>query len=417
MRGAPREVAGLLGAAGRAPGDRHVPASVASGAGPAAAVRRGHHRHGLLLPEARRTRPFWANIVGRVNAVIEGSRPRTGTAAVLRPGHAAARDKILSKWGGFMDECRSTRSTFGIPPKSLRLHRAAPTSRCSEPCGKALLTRGTPDRAFPRERTAAILASAAGACRCRWRLPGVHAAPRLDPGRAHLVAGLATVKAPPGMDRGLVPRHPAERRRRPGGQPVRPGRSEHGDRCRLCVLARRAHAGGRKLMDGTSDVAIVMGAARKSTTPFATTCLRQDACPAPRAAAGRSMPRPTASCWRRDRGRRPEAIGRCRSATATGSTPSSRGSPLAATAATRASRAPRRRASSRALPGLCRRPAFAARVGLVEAHGTGTVVGDRTELSTLTDVFVEQGAERATVTLGSVKSKSATPSAPPASPG
>ena len=46
-----------------------------------------------------------------------------------------------------------------------------------------------------------------------------------------------------------------------------------------------------------------------------------------------------------------------------------------------------------------------ARVGLVEAHGTGTVVGDRTELEVLTELFTEAGAEAGTCALGSVKSQ------------
>jgi acyl transferase domain-containing protein/acyl carrier protein len=46
-----------------------------------------------------------------------------------------------------------------------------------------------------------------------------------------------------------------------------------------------------------------------------------------------------------------------------------------------------------------------ADVGLVEAHGTGTVVGDRTELATLTKVFVEAGAEAGSCAVGSVKSQ------------
>jgi acyl transferase domain-containing protein len=45
-----------------------------------------------------------------------------------------------------------------------------------------------------------------------------------------------------------------------------------------------------------------------------------------------------------------------------------------------------------------------ADVGLVEAHGTGTVVGDRTELGTITTVFGEAGAARGSIVLGSVKS-------------
>ncbi len=44
-------------------------------------------------------------------------------------------------------------------------------------------------------------------------------------------------------------------------------------------------------------------------------------------------------------------------------------------------------------------------VGLVEAHGTGTVVGDRTELATLTDTFLAAGAGIGRCGLGSVKSQ------------
>ncbi|MBU3871179.1 acyltransferase domain-containing protein, partial [Streptomyces sp. 4503] len=46
-----------------------------------------------------------------------------------------------------------------------------------------------------------------------------------------------------------------------------------------------------------------------------------------------------------------------------------------------------------------------AEVGLIEAHGTGTVVGDRTELATLTEVFREYGAEPGSCAIGSVKSQ------------
>ncbi|MEZ0089149.1 SDR family oxidoreductase [Streptacidiphilus sp. EB129] len=46
-----------------------------------------------------------------------------------------------------------------------------------------------------------------------------------------------------------------------------------------------------------------------------------------------------------------------------------------------------------------------AAVGLLEAHGTGTVVGDRTELATLSAVFTEAGAAPGSCALGSVKSQ------------
>ncbi|WP_432843331.1 SDR family NAD(P)-dependent oxidoreductase [Dactylosporangium sp. CA-092794] len=44
-------------------------------------------------------------------------------------------------------------------------------------------------------------------------------------------------------------------------------------------------------------------------------------------------------------------------------------------------------------------------VGLLEAHGTGTVVGDRTELETLTRLFADAGARPGGCALGSVKSQ------------
>ncbi|WP_369696843.1 SDR family NAD(P)-dependent oxidoreductase [Streptomyces sp. XD-27] len=46
-----------------------------------------------------------------------------------------------------------------------------------------------------------------------------------------------------------------------------------------------------------------------------------------------------------------------------------------------------------------------ADVGLIEAHGTGTVVGDRTELATLTEVFAEAGSAPGSCAIGSVKSQ------------
>ena len=68
--------------------------------------------------------------------------------------------------------------------------------------------------------------------------------------------------------------------------------------------------------------------------------------------------------------------------------------------------APRPEGQRRALERAYRNAGIsAAKVGLVEAHGTGTVVGDRTELRTLTAVFGEAGAAPGSCVLGSVKSQ------------
>ena len=68
--------------------------------------------------------------------------------------------------------------------------------------------------------------------------------------------------------------------------------------------------------------------------------------------------------------------------------------------------APRRAGQIRALERAYEHAGFAPTdVELVEAHGTGTVVGDRTELETLDDVFGLQGRAPGYCTLGSVKSQ------------
>ncbi|MEO3747648.1 SDR family oxidoreductase [Plantactinospora sp. B5E13] len=68
--------------------------------------------------------------------------------------------------------------------------------------------------------------------------------------------------------------------------------------------------------------------------------------------------------------------------------------------------APRADGQRRALDRAYHRSGISPRqIGLLEAHGTGTVVGDRTELETLTRLFDSSGAEPGSCVLGSVKSQ------------
>ena len=68
--------------------------------------------------------------------------------------------------------------------------------------------------------------------------------------------------------------------------------------------------------------------------------------------------------------------------------------------------APRREGQEAALARAYRMAGVSpAQVGLVEAHGTGTVVGDRTELAALTEMFTAAGATPGSAVLGSVKSQ------------
>ncbi|MGH3852760.1 MAG: SDR family NAD(P)-dependent oxidoreductase [Pseudonocardiaceae bacterium] len=68
--------------------------------------------------------------------------------------------------------------------------------------------------------------------------------------------------------------------------------------------------------------------------------------------------------------------------------------------------APRPEGQRRALERAYRMAGISpAEVGLVEAHGTGTVVGDRTELAVLTELFTSAGTPTGSCALGSVKSQ------------
>ncbi|MDH6306519.1 acyl transferase domain-containing protein/NAD(P)H-dependent flavin oxidoreductase YrpB (nitropropane dioxygenase family)/NAD(P)-dependent dehydrogenase (short-subunit alcohol dehydrogenase family)/acyl carrier protein [Parabacteroides sp. PF5-5] len=68
--------------------------------------------------------------------------------------------------------------------------------------------------------------------------------------------------------------------------------------------------------------------------------------------------------------------------------------------------APNRKGQINALARTYRRAGILpSQVGFVEAHGTGTVVGDKTELSALTDIFVDTGALTKQTYLGSVKTQ------------
>lgn len=68
--------------------------------------------------------------------------------------------------------------------------------------------------------------------------------------------------------------------------------------------------------------------------------------------------------------------------------------------------APNRKGQINALARTYRRAGILpSQVGFVEAHGTGTVVGDKTELSALTDIFLDTGAINKQTYLGSVKTQ------------
>ena len=83
---------------------------------------------GCILPGAADLAAFWANILDKVDAITEIPAERWDWREYYDPDRAA-RDKVYSRWGGFVDDVPFDPLAFGMPPNSLRLDRAVPAAR------------------------------------------------------------------------------------------------------------------------------------------------------------------------------------------------------------------------------------------------------------------------------------------------
>ncbi len=103
---------------------------------------------------------YWENILAKANAVIE----IPPTHWDWRPYYDAdprAKDKMVSKWGGFMSDIAFDPLKYGITPKSIP--NIEPLQLLLlEAVNQALGDAGYLDRPFNRERTCAILGVGGG---------------------------------------------------------------------------------------------------------------------------------------------------------------------------------------------------------------------------------------------------------------
>ncbi|WP_295541931.1 type I polyketide synthase [uncultured Thiohalocapsa sp.] len=74
---------------------------------------------GTILPGAQDAATFWANILGGVAAITEVPAARWDWRLYYDPD-PKARDKIYSKWGGFIDDVPFDPTRYGMPPRSIR---------------------------------------------------------------------------------------------------------------------------------------------------------------------------------------------------------------------------------------------------------------------------------------------------------
>ena len=113
-----------------------------------------------LYPKAGNLQTYWENILDKVNAISEVPETRWDWRLYFDK-NIKARDKIYSKWGGFLDDMPFDPMKYGIPPNSLSsiepLHLMA-----LEVVSAALKDAGYEDREFPREKTSVIFGTGSG---------------------------------------------------------------------------------------------------------------------------------------------------------------------------------------------------------------------------------------------------------------
>ena len=357
-------------------------------------------------PKAPGLWPYWENILNGVNAVEEIPASHWDWRLYYDP-NPRARDKIVSKWGGFLDDVPFDPLVYGITPKSLTSIEPLQLLLL-EAVRRALADAGYAERPFNRERTAAILGIGGGgsplavAYGFRTCLPLLDTVPRLPINSAQVLQ-MSEAMLPewtedsfPGILLNVAVGRVANRFN--FGGPNFAIDAACGSS--LAALQACVH----ELEAGTSDVAVAMGADTVQT-PYAYMAFSKTHALSPR---GRCRPfDATADGIALSEGIGAVILKRLADAERDGDRIYAviKGTGASSDGRDKGLTAPRPEGQLRAL-----RRAYAkagvspARVGLVEAHGTGTVVGDQTEAQALAQVFREAGAAPQACALGSVKS-------------
>lgn len=353
-----------------------------------------------FMPGSVGAEEFWAQIVAGVDAVTEVPASRWDVGRFYDPD-AFTRDagrKTPSKWGGFLRSVGFDPLRYGIPPTSLAA--IEPVQLLSlEVAARALADAGYSEREFDRSRASVIFGTESGnelggAYGVRaflpqilgeipealeeWlpaltedSFPGVLAnvvagriANRLDLGGVNYTVDAACASSLAALDAAC--------------KELRSGTSD-------LVLC-----GGADLHNGLNDYLLFASVHALSPTGR---CRTFDS-----AADGIALGEGVA-CVVLKRRVDAERDGDRIYAVIDAVAGSSDGRHLGLTAPRKEGQ---QRAVFRALEQAGRSPVG---IGLVEAHGTGTVVGDRTEMATLTEVFAEAGVTPGATVLGSVKSQ------------
>ncbi|WP_107471103.1 type I polyketide synthase [Streptomyces monashensis] len=347
-----------------------------------------------MFPQAPDLAAFWANVVSGHDAVTEVPPDRWDPAV----HHAAG--STASKWGGFLPRIPFDPLSYGIPPASLgsiepvQLLSLEAARRALEDAGY-----GERGRAFDRARTSVVFGAEAGsdlsnAVTLRAVLPAYYG--RVPDGIEEQLPRL-TEDSFPGMLANVISGRIANRLDL-GGANFTVDAACASSLAALDVACKELVSGtsdlvlcgGADLHNGINDYVLFSSVHALSPTGRSRAF---DAC-ADGIALGEG-----AACLVLKRLADAESAGDRIYGVVKGLGSASDGRSLGLTA-------PRPEGQRAALERAYRNAGVSpADVGLVEAHGTGTVVGDRTELTVLSEVFAEAGADTGSCALGSVKSQ------------
>ncbi|MGH3874421.1 MAG: SDR family NAD(P)-dependent oxidoreductase [Pseudonocardiaceae bacterium] len=341
-----------------------------------------------VFPGAGDLAGYWANVLAGVDAVTEVPVERWDPAVYGKP----------TQCGGFLPDVPFDALAYGIPPAALA--SIEPVQLLAlEVAARALHDAGYAQRAFDREHTSVIFGAEAGtdlanAYGFRSLYPAYHAT--LPPGLDEQLPRL-TEDSFPGVLANVIAGRIANRLDLGGANYTVDA---------ACASALAAiDLACKELRAGTSNVVLAGGADLHNSIHdyqmFASAhalsptgrCRPFDAS-ADGIALGEGV-----ACVVLKRLADAERDGDRIYAVIKGIGSASDGRSLGLTA-------PRPDGQRRALERAYRMAGISpADVGLVEAHGTGTVVGDRTELAVLTELFTAAGTPTGSCTLGSVKSQ------------
>ncbi|MDT0307963.1 SDR family oxidoreductase [Streptomyces sp. DSM 44917] len=355
-----------------------------------------------MFPDAPDMGAFWANVLGGHDAVTEVPAERWDTevyfAAKGGPRPGEDRDVTPSKWGGFLPRIPFDPLAYGIPPAALG--SIEPVQLLAlEAARRALVDAGYGERAFDRSRASVIFGAESGsdlsqAMALRTVLPSY-----LEQVPQELAGQLPrlTEDSFPGVLANVIAGRVANR--------LDLGGANYTVDAACASSLAALDAACKELTTGTSDLVLCGGAdLHNSINDFLLFASVGALSPTGRSrtfdaeADGIALGEGVA-CLTLKRLADAERDGDRVYAVIKGVGSSSDGRARGLTA-------PRPEGQRAALERAYRNAGVSpARVGLLEAHGTGTVVGDRTELAVLTEVFTEAGAAAGGCALGSVKSQ------------